>query len=228
MIEENIGLRAVLKLGIMGGTFDPIHFGHLFVAEQARQRLGLDKVIFVPNGQPPHKKLYQVSDAEHRYAMCVLACADNPHFEVSRIEIDRPGPSYTIDTIREFRRAYGPHVELYFITGADAVLEILTWRQPDDILREAHVVAAHRPGFDLSRIDEVLGPERSSRVRAMAVPALDISSTDIRRRVAAGLSIRYLTPEPVRQYIYRHRLYSAQRPREPEAAVLKGPHAGNA
>lgn len=197
------------RIGLMGGTFDPIHHGHLVVAEEARERFGLERVIFVPNRQPPHKKDYQVTDAEHRYNMCLLATADNPHFTVSREEIDRPGPSYTIDTIRAFRAQLGPETELYFITGADAVLEILTWRSPDAILSECHVVAAHRPGFDLSRLEPVLGRERAHKVQALAIPALDISSTDIRRRVAEGRSIRYLTPQAVEGYIHKMGLYVA-------------------
>lgn len=191
----------------MGGTFDPIHLGHLVVAEEARARFELERVIFVPNRQPPHKKDYQVTDAEHRYAMCLLATASNPFFEVSREELERPGPSYTVDTLRAFRARLGADAELYFITGADAVLEIMTWREPEAILAEAHVVAVHRPGFDLSRLAAVVGAERAARIRTMPMPGLEISSTDLRRRVAEGKSIRHLTADAVVDYIYKMGLY---------------------
>ncbi|MCX7598823.1 MAG: nicotinate-nucleotide adenylyltransferase [Armatimonadetes bacterium] len=202
---QNLSQRK--RLGLMGGTFDPIHVGHLVVAEEARTRFDLERVIFVPNNQPPHKKAYQVAQAEHRYAMCLLATASNPFFEVSREELERPGPSYTIDTIRAFRARLGSEVELYFITGADAVLEIMTWREPEAILAEAHVVAVHRPGFDLQRLSAAIGPEQGARILTMPMPGLEISSTDLRRRVAAGESIRYLTPEAVVDYIYKTGLY---------------------
>lgn len=191
----------------MGGTFDPIHLGHLVVAEEARTRFELERVIFVPNRQPPHKKDYQVTDAEHRYAMCLLATASNPFFEVSREELERPGPSYTIDTIRAFRARFGSNVELFFITGADAVLEIMTWREPEALLSEARVVAVHRPGFDLSRLSAVMEKEQAAKILTMPMPGLEISSTDLRRRVAEGRSISYLTPDAVADYIGKMGLY---------------------
>lgn len=191
----------------MGGTFDPIHLGHLVVAEEARTRFELERVIFVPNRQPPHKKDYAVTDPEHRYAMCLLATASNPYFEVSREEIERPGPSYTIDTIRAFRARLGRNVELYFITGADAVLEIMTWREPQAILAEARVVAVHRPGFDLERLTAVMEKGQAAKILTMPMPGLEISSTDLRRRVAEGRSIRYLTPDAVANYIGKMGLY---------------------
>jgi nicotinate-nucleotide adenylyltransferase len=195
------------RLGLMGGTFDPIHHGHLAAAEECREALGLEHVVFVPNRQPPHKKSYPVTDAEHRYNMCVLATASNAYFSVSRVELSRPGPSYTVDTLRTFRAALGEEVELFFITGADAVLEILSWRAPDAILQECWLVAVHRPGFDLRRLEGVLGAERAARIITVAMPGLDISSTELRRRVAAGRSIKYLTPEPVEAYIHKLGLY---------------------
>jgi len=196
-----------MRLGLMGGTFDPIHLGHLVVAEEAREQFRLDRVVFVPNRQPPHKKDYQVTEAEHRYAMCVLATASNPFFEVSREELERPGPSYTVDTIRAFRARVGPNTELYFITGADAVLEIMSWREPDVILGEAHLVAVHRPGFDLGRLAAVVGAERAARILTMPMPGIEISSTELRRRVAEGRSIRHLTADAVVDYINKMSLY---------------------
>ncbi|MCD6352493.1 MAG: nicotinate-nucleotide adenylyltransferase [Armatimonadetes bacterium] len=197
------------KVGLMGGTFDPIHLGHLVVAEEARERFGLDRVVFVPNGQPPHKEGRRITAAEHRYNMCLLATAENPFFTVSRTEIDRDGPCYTIDTLRLFRAQLGPEAEIYFITGADAVLDLPNWREPDAILSECHVVAAHRPGFDLACLVPALGEERARKVQEMALPALDISSTRIRARVAEGRSVRYLVPPAVEGYIAKMGLYRA-------------------
>lgn len=196
------------RIGIMGGTFDPIHHGHLFAAEEARARFQLDTVIFIPCGQPPHKDDRDISAAECRYIMCALATAPNPHFEVSRLEIDRPGPSYTIETLRHYRQALGPDAELFFITGADAILEILTWREADAVLREAQCIAVNRPGADLSNLPEVIGDGRAARVEVMDLPALEISSTGIRERVRKGLPIRYLTPNAVVDYITKEALYA--------------------
>lgn len=195
------------RVGIMGGTFDPIHHGHLVVAEEARDRFQLDRVVFVPNGEPPHKKPYSVSCGEHRFNMCVLGTGGNPYFAVSREEIGRPGVSYTADTLRTFRARLGPDVEMFFITGADAVLEIMTWYQPDAILEECQIVAAHRPGFDLSLLGQALGPDRMTRILALAIPAMDVSSTDLRRRVCEGRSLGYLTPDSVVDYISKMGLY---------------------
>jgi len=192
----------------MGGTFDPIHHGHLFAAEEARARFGLGRVIFVPCGQPPHKEGKECTSAEHRYIMCALAVAPDPHFEISRVEIKRPGPSYTIDTLRHFREWLEPGAELFFITGADAILEIVTWREADAVLREARCIAVARPGHDLSRLAATLGPERAAAIEVLDQPTLDISSTGIRDRVASGLPIRYLTPTPVVQYIVKEGLYA--------------------
>ena len=201
-------MRKNPRIGIMGGTFDPIHHGHLFAAEEARVRFGLERVVFVPCGQPPHKQGKVISAAEHRYLMAALATATNPHFEVSRVEIDREGPSYTIDTLRTFRERLYPGAELFFITGADAILEILTWRDPEAVLREARCIAVARPGHDLSRLAEAIGPERAAAVELLDQPTLDISSTEIRQRVGDGLPIRYLTPTPVVQYILKEALYA--------------------
>lgn len=194
----------------MGGTFDPVHYGHLVTAEAARYEFALEKVIFVPAGRPPHKKVYNVSELECRYQMTVLATASNPFFEVSRIEIDRQGYSYTIDTIEAFRRHYGPETEFYFITGADAILEIMTWKNVDKLLQECYFIAATRPGFQLQRLEEkkpLLPSEGRHRIHLIEVPALAISSTDIRWRVQNNKPIKYLLPEAVEEYIRAKGLY---------------------
>ena len=195
------------RLGIMGGTFDPIHYGHLLMAEEARTAFALDEVVFVPNGRPAHKKAYAVSSPEDRYAMTLLATSTNPCFSCSRIEIERPGPSYTIDTLRAYRQRYPELDALYFITGADAVLEILTWHEYDKLAQECRFIAVTRPGFVLERLAEIADAEFLHRVLFLPIPALEISSTDIRRRVREGRSIKYLTPEPVEAYLTRQGLY---------------------
>jgi len=195
-------------VGIMGGTFDPIHLGHLVAAEEARLRFELDRVIFIPNGSPPHKPEYIVSPAEHRYAMVVLATASNPHFETSREEIDRDGPSYTVDTMRAYREELGEAARLYFITGADAMLESPTWRQPEEIARVCEFIAVARPGYDLDRLAAAVGPAIFARVRVLDIPAVEISSTELRRRAAAGEPLRYLVPSAVGEYIRTNRLYA--------------------
>lgn len=194
-------------IGIMGGTFDPIHFGHLLMAEEARQAFDLAEVIFVPNGRPAHKKEYFVTDPEDRFAMTQLATASNPHFTCSRVELDRPGPSFAIDTIRHFRSAYPDADELYFITGADAILQILTWKDFECVLSECRFIAATRPGFQLDQLQGVTGQALAARVSMLTIPGLDISSTDIRNRVRDGRSIKYLTPDPVEVFIHEHGLY---------------------
>ena len=195
------------RLGIMGGTFDPIHYGHLLMAEEARQAFALDQVVFVPNGRPAHKKEYGVSSPEDRYAMTRLATESNPCFSSSRIELDRPGVSYTIDTLRAFHALYPELEALYFITGADAVLEILTWHEHEHLAQECRFIAVTRPGFVLERLETVVDAEFLKSVSFLPIPGLEISSTDIRRRERQGRSIRYLTPEPVAAYIEQHGLY---------------------
>ncbi|MDI9442002.1 MAG: nicotinate-nucleotide adenylyltransferase [Firmicutes bacterium] len=198
------------KLGIMGGTFDPVHYGHLVTAEAARLEFDLDQVLFLPSGVPPHKTDKQVTSAEHRYMMTLLATLSNPHFEVSRLEIDREGVSYTIDSLQILREQCGPDCELFFITGADAMFEIIEWRGSDRLLRIAHFIAASRPGFSLSELPPDTRrwvDEHRNRFHLLNVPAMAISSTDIRNRVRMGRSIRYLVPEQVEHYIRRHRLY---------------------
>ncbi|MBI3945795.1 MAG: nicotinate-nucleotide adenylyltransferase [Armatimonadetes bacterium] len=195
------------RIAVMGGTFDPVHTGHLVVAEEARARFALDQVIFVPAAVPPHKQRADISSGEDRYAMVLLATASNPFFAVSRIELQRPGPSYTIDTIREFRAAFGPEAALYFITGADAVLEILTWHHPEAIIRECRFIAAARPGYDLQQMTRRLPKHFQAAIDTLVAPGVDVSSSEIRRRVREGVPIRYLTPEPVEDYIRKNNLY---------------------
>ena len=189
------------SVGIMGGTFDPIHHGHLVAASEVATRFALDEVIFVPTGEPWQKSHRRVSPAEHRYLMTVIATASNPRFWVSRVDIDRAGPTYTIDTIRDIG-AQRPGAELYFITGADALAQILSWKDAEDALKLAKFVGVTRPGYDLS--DEHL-PRDS--VTLVDVPAMAISSSDCRARVAAGKSVWYLVPDGVVQYISKHHLY---------------------
>ena len=202
-----------MKIGVMGGTFDPIHNGHLVTSEEARHQFGLDKVIFVPSARPPHKRDARQSPFVHRHRMVELAVEGNSHLAVSSIEMERSGPSYTVDTLRDLRLVYGHEVELFFITGADAVLEILTWKDPGEVLAESELIAATRPGYPLERLQEAL-PEYNShgepavgKVHAMEIPALSISSTDIRERVREGRPFRYLVPERVWAYIVEKGLY---------------------
>lgn len=206
-----------LKIGIMGGTFDPIHYGHLVAAEEARIRFELSRVIFVPSGQPPHKKDYRVSHSEHRYAMTLLATCANPHFQVSRIEIGRPGASYAIDTLKQLRQQNPPGAKFFFITGADAILEILTWHQARDLVSLCEFIAATRPGYDLGELERALDAQLRVRVHPLAVPGIEISSTEIRERVRAGLPIKYLTPPSAEIYIMKNGLYRDEE--EPQSSA---------
>ena len=194
------------RLGVMGGTFDPIHHGHLVTAEAALWEFGLDEVVFVPTGQPWMKAERRVAPPEDRYLMTVIATSSNPHFTVSRIEIERNGPTYTVDTLRDLRGSVGGDCELFFITGADAMLEILAWKDPEEVLAQAHFIAATRPGYDIARFDQE-APSSHPKVSVMNIPALAISSSDIRRRVGEGEPIRYLVPEGVQTYIVKAGLY---------------------
>lgn len=197
------------RLGIMGGTFDPIHYGHLVTAEQAREALDLDLVLFMPSGKPAFKLDKHVTDAEHRYAMTVLATAANPAFYASRFEIDRPGVTYTVDTLRALREAYPPSVKLFFITGADAIMDILTWHNAAEMASLATFIAATRPGYDINKACErIEGSGYPFDVRYIEIPALAISSTNIRSRMHEGKSARYLTSESVIGYINKNGLYT--------------------
>jgi nicotinate-nucleotide adenylyltransferase len=194
------------RLGVMGGTFDPIHYGHLVTAEEALVQFALDSVLFVPTGRPWMKEHEVVSPAEDRYLMTVIATASNPMFRVSRMEVDRDGPTYTVDTLRGLKELYGPKVDLFFITGADAIVEILAWKDHEEVFELAHFIAATRPGYDLGAI-QARSPDSHPDITVMNIPALAISSTDIRRRVEAGLPIRYLVPEGVKSYVEKAGIY---------------------
>ena len=205
-------LNKVPRLGIMGGTFDPVHYGHLVAAEMARSEFDLGKVLFIPSGIPPHKMRRDISAAKLRYEMVEMAIRDNPEFDLSAVEIERKGPSYTVETLRLIHRSWPEH-ELYFITGTDALLEIFSWREAEEILTMIQFIGAARPGFDAS--DFLLKvqqehPETQGRIHYLEVPALAISSTDIRARVSQGQPIRYLLPESVRLFIQQHGLYVAE------------------
>ena len=190
-----------MRLGVMGGTFDPIHHGHLVAASEVQTRFGLDEVVFVPTGQPWQKDAREVSPAEHRYLMTVVATASNPRFTVSRVDIDRPGPTYTIDTLRDLHHER-PEAELFFITGADALAQILSWKDADELFRMCHLVGVTRPGYLLS--GDHLPPDI---VTLVDVPAMAISAWGGRQGVPAGRRVWYLVPDGVVQYIAKHRLY---------------------
>ncbi|MDN5571392.1 MAG: nicotinate-nucleotide adenylyltransferase [Propionibacteriaceae bacterium] len=193
------------RLGVMGGTFDPIHHGHLVAASEVQARFGLDEVVFVPTGRPWQKADKKVSAAEDRYLMTVIATASNPRFSVSRVDIDRPGDTYTVDTLRDLRRVRGPETELFFITGADALSQILTWRGSAELFDLAHFVGVSRPGVDLEQKDISHLP--ADKVTLLEVPAMAISSTACRERRAVGEPIWYLVPDGIVQYITKRGLY---------------------
>lgn len=195
----------VQRIGVMGGTFDPIHLGHLMIAEAVWNEYRLDKILFIPSANPPHKSNVLTS-AKHRFNMALLATCSNPHFEVSSIEMERKGPSYTVDTIKELKQIYGPKAELYFIIGADSIKELPTWHNIDELLTLCHFVATRRPGYepDLKLVEE---DYKDADIRVLETPELEISSTDIRRRIKKGYSIQYITTEQVQQYIRKEGLY---------------------
>ncbi len=202
--------KAISKLAIMGGTFDPIHIGHLVTAEEVRHEFNIDEVLFVPTGHPPHKSNMNMTTSEHRYLMTVLATAANAHFKVSRLEIDREGVTYTIDTVKELKKIYGKQVTIYFITGADAIHKILTWKESEELLQICEFVAVTRPGYNkqelLGQIEE-LNRNYQSSIHFLEVPALAISSSNIRERIHNMRPIKYLVPEEVENYIKKYNLY---------------------
>ncbi|MDG4764821.1 nicotinate-nucleotide adenylyltransferase [Solwaraspora sp. WMMD406] len=197
--------EGIRRVGIMGGTFDPIHQGHLVAASEVAERFALDEVVFVPTGDPWEKAGLSVSPAEDRYLMTVIATASNPRFQVSRADIDRHGPTYTIDTLRDLQTAYGPKAQMFFITGADALEKILSWKDAAAMFELAHFIGVTRPGFELS--DAHLPADT---VTLVEVPAMAISSTECRARVAAGKPLWYLVPDGVVQYIAKRGLYQGE------------------
>jgi len=198
-----------MRVAILGGTFDPIHFGHLAAAEGVRHRTGAARVIFLPNRQPPHKEGLPITPTEHRVAMVKLAIADNPAFAFSDLELRREGPSYTIDTVRALR-AQRPDWEASFVIGMDSLLDIRTWRDHEDLLLESDLVVVTRPGYDVARGRQMLaelGPHLTRRTRLLEIPGVDVSATELRRLAAEGYPLRYLVPDAVAAYIEEHRLY---------------------
>ncbi len=190
-----------MRIGVMGGTFDPIHLGHLVAASEVAHRFELDEVVFVPTGQPWQKSHRSVAPAEDRYLMTVIATAADPRFRVSRVDVDRPGPTYTVDTLRDLQSELGDQ-EFYFITGADALADILSWRDTDEVLRLAHLIGVTRPGHAL--VDPGLAP---GRISLLEIPALSISSSDVRARVAQGAPVSYLVSPGVESYLLKRELY---------------------
>lgn len=202
--------KEIKRIAIMGGTFDPIHYGHLVAAEAVRAEYNIDEVLFMPTGHPPHKRERMITDAQDRYLMSIIATETNPNFFVSRIEIDREGYTYTIDTIKELIKLYGEEVEIFFITGADAFLEILTWKSAQELLKLCNFIAATRPEYPKAELVATLkkmNEDHVDRFHFIDIPALSISSTDIRERVRSDRTIKYLLPEGVEQYIKKYRLY---------------------
>ncbi len=198
------------RFGIMGGSFDPIHYGHLVLAEQIRTQFYLDMVYFVPVGAPSHKKDRKLADKLSRYEMVVMATMTNPYFQVSRIEIDNMDVSYTIDTVKEFRNNIGQDDTLYFITGADAIIDIETWKSCEELLSLCKFIGATRPTVNdthlVNKVNDIV-QKYDADIQLTTVPALAISSTDIRNRVKNDMSIRYLLPESVESYIHKKGLY---------------------
>ncbi len=193
-----------MKIAIMGGTFNPIHYAHLLSAEQVREGLEFNKIIFVPAARPPHKSNPDIIAAEHRFQMVLLATENNPFFEVSRIELERKGPSYTFQTIKALRKIYGETNELAWIIGADSLIEYKIWKDFDEVLKQCTLIATTRPNYNLEQVPlEIL-----NRVKTFQITGFDMSATEIRHRIRNNMSIRYLVPETVAAYIHKHQLYS--------------------
>ena len=197
-------LKTTQRIAVMGGTFNPIHYAHLLSAEQVRVGLAYDKILFIPSARPPHKVAdTDIIEPEHRYRMVLLAIAENPHFEASRIELERAGPSYTVETLKVLQKLYGETTELAWIIGADSLIEYEVWRDFDEVLTRCIMIATTRPNYDLNRVPLAI----RKRVTTFPITGVDISATAIRERIRQGLSIRYLVPEAVEAYIHRYRLY---------------------
>lgn len=212
-------MSSVIRLGLMGGTFDPIHNAHLFAAQAAKSEFGLDRVLFVPSGTPPHKGGHVITPAEDRYAMALLATSSNPGFAVSRMEIERTGPSFTIDTLKSLNSSLSEGSEIFFITGTDAIIDIFTWKDWQSLFKLCHFVVVARPGYDfnefielISRYGEKVSGSILAKIHLLEIPLLEISSTDIRRRVLEGKPITYLVPVSVEEYIVKANLYKSHNP----------------
>jgi len=205
---ETVAIAPVRRLGILGGTFDPIHHGHLLAAEEAHHQLALDRVLFVPAGVPPHKPARPISPADHRVRMVELAIANKPHFALSRVDVDRPGPSYTVHTLELLRARWGPGPQFFFIEGNDSLSDIACWYQPQRLIELCELAVVARPGaqIDLAGLERQV-PGITGRIHWVQIPLLQISSSDLRARVRAGRSISYLVPREVEDYIRRHGLY---------------------
>ncbi len=196
--------KTTKRIAVMGGTFNPIHYAHLISAEQVRAGLGYDKILFIPSARPPHKVAdADIIEPEHRYQMVLLAITENPDFEVSRIELERAGPSYTIQTLKALTKLYGETTELAWIIGADSLIEYKVWKDFDEVLARCVMIATTRPNYDLNRVPLDI----RKRVTTFPITGVDISATAIRERVRKRLSIRYLVPEAVQAYIGKHQLY---------------------
>ena len=202
------GANSLQRVGVVGGTFDPPHYAHLVLGETARVQLRLDRIIFVPAGQPPHKVMRPMSSAHHRAAMVETAIADNPAFALSRVDLDRPGPDYTVGMLALLQQGF-PEAELFFLIGGDSLAELHTWHDPASILRQARLAVMQRSGWeaDLEMLERAV-PGVRERLLWLDAPRLNISSTDLRRRLSLGLPIRYLVPPPVEAYIRTHFLHA--------------------
>lgn len=202
--------RQKQRIGIMGGTFDPIHYGHLYIAECARYRFKLESVVFIPAGEPAHKHRKNIVDAFHRLEMTRLAVQSNPFFSLSDIEVKRCGPTYTVDTLEHLHQETGETTEFFFITGADAIIEILTWKDVNRVFELCQFIAVTRPGYSLDKMQEVLSqlePRFHSKIHIHETSGIMVSSTEIRQSIARSEPVRYLLPEKVEQYILAHDLY---------------------
>jgi nicotinate-nucleotide adenylyltransferase len=199
-----------MRLGIYGGTFDPVHYGHLLLAEQCREACRLDEIWFLPTGSPPHKQGVEITPPKFRKEMLEIALAGMPQFKVSTLEMDRPGPHFTVETLSEIHHTR-PLDELFLLVGRDSLAEFPTWMEPERIAELAVIVAANRGrgAIDMEKLRETLGAAIASRVELVSMPGIDVSASDLRRRIAEGRSIRFQTPRAVEQYISAHRLYRA-------------------
>ena len=199
-----------MRVGIFGGTFDPIHYGHLVAAEEARAILKLEKMLIVPAGQPPHKTTKPITPADHRVAMVQLAIASNPAFVLSRVDLDRPGPHYSVDMVTRLRREMGPG-DVYLIVGMDSLMDLPGWHEAERLMGLCYVVGVNRPGYtyDLAPLETAV-PGISAHIQVLEAPQLEISSHELQGRVRRGLPIKYQVPDAVEEYIYRHKLYASR------------------